>query len=435
MSTSFLSYAFAPTGAPAGHERTLPNRLADVVNVKDFGATGDGQTDDGPALQAAIEAAWGPLSNPNGLNNIFANKNLIIPPGRYVTYQTLLIKGPFCGHMLGAGSGSTSLIYRGPVVDNQWIAPNFPLRNNLVCTNGLKGCRVKGISFVMDVPNAHNHDTCCFNYTWNRNHPDWTGFPALYEPVGGSGCDFIDCRFVGATNGMIVGDWDDQCDTTTWYNCVFENCSIGLRPRNLNAIESAIYGGRFTNCTWGAIFFEAGSCATIAGVTFENNGDAQYGDIICNVGSSALIAGCTSNSPAFCVGVQNSVIVGCRHVSESAGPFVRLGGRSSAHLVGCYSKNGWLEGHINGGTFESSLHVFACQLDNLNWSRPRAAVLEYQLMPPPLTFAQLPWATEGLKVSISDSPTATWGAPVTSGGGNNHVLLRHNAVNWTVMGK
>ena len=53
--------------------RTLANRFADVVNVKDFGAVGDGVADDTAAIQAAINAAQGQ----NGKYELF------IPAGTY----------------------------------------------------------------------------------------------------------------------------------------------------------------------------------------------------------------------------------------------------------------------------------------------------------------------------------------------------------------
>jgi hypothetical protein len=57
--------------------RSLANRFADVVNVKDFGAVGDGVTDDTAAIQTAINAATG--------------KQLILPSGTYKISGTLIL--------------------------------------------------------------------------------------------------------------------------------------------------------------------------------------------------------------------------------------------------------------------------------------------------------------------------------------------------------
>lgn len=57
--------------------RTLADRFADVVNVKDFGAVGDGVTDDTEAIQAAL---------------LLAVKGVFFPAGTYITTKTLVVR-------------------------------------------------------------------------------------------------------------------------------------------------------------------------------------------------------------------------------------------------------------------------------------------------------------------------------------------------------
>ena len=61
---------FSPAGTGATN-RTTQAKLRDVVSVKDFGAVGDGTTDDSTAIQAAITAA------------VTAKKSLYVPSGIY----------------------------------------------------------------------------------------------------------------------------------------------------------------------------------------------------------------------------------------------------------------------------------------------------------------------------------------------------------------
>ncbi len=56
---------FTATGTT--NARNLVTRFSDVVNVKDFGAVGDGVTDDTAAIQAAIDVQKGPVFLPNGI--------------------------------------------------------------------------------------------------------------------------------------------------------------------------------------------------------------------------------------------------------------------------------------------------------------------------------------------------------------------------------
>lgn len=68
---SRLSFIASGTGATT---LTLQNKLRDVLSVKDFGAVGDGSTDDTTAISNAITAAMG--------------KTLFFPAGTYVLTQT-----------------------------------------------------------------------------------------------------------------------------------------------------------------------------------------------------------------------------------------------------------------------------------------------------------------------------------------------------------
>ena len=74
--------------------RTLANRFADVVNVKDFGAVGDGVADDTAAIQAAIDAIaamGGQIVLPSGNYKISSSLNIssqnvfVIGSGRKAT--------------------------------------------------------------------------------------------------------------------------------------------------------------------------------------------------------------------------------------------------------------------------------------------------------------------------------------------------------------
>jgi hypothetical protein len=92
--TTFTNFRFAATGAPTG--RTMPDRLGDVTNVKDWGATGNGRTNDGPAIQATIDKA---IAAGGG--------TVYFPPGDYLTSSPIHTwrGGATALRLIGAGRG------------------------------------------------------------------------------------------------------------------------------------------------------------------------------------------------------------------------------------------------------------------------------------------------------------------------------------------
>ncbi|MCB4823272.1 glycosyl hydrolase family 28-related protein [Roseicella aerolata] len=82
---------------PGGIPRTVEDKLAERLSARDFGATGDGATDDGPALQAAMNAAAA------------SGKFLEIGEGTFRTTMPLLLPGAAAGLAMRG-----TILYSGP---------------------------------------------------------------------------------------------------------------------------------------------------------------------------------------------------------------------------------------------------------------------------------------------------------------------------------
>lgn len=114
------------TGSTAA--RKLKDRAADVVNVKDFGAVGDGIADDTAAIQAAIDAV-----KPDSVYvNAWASqavRKVLIPRGRYKltaslkTYTGVWLDGDGETSRLWAAPGfaGTAIIKGEPIAAQSWL--------------------------------------------------------------------------------------------------------------------------------------------------------------------------------------------------------------------------------------------------------------------------------------------------------------------------
>lgn len=93
--TSYVSGA--PVVADGSTEpRTLEDRFADVLNVKDFGAKGDGASDDSEPIQTAMTAA------------AITGRNIFFPSGSYVVTQTLN-----CAPIVIFANNDASIVFDG----------------------------------------------------------------------------------------------------------------------------------------------------------------------------------------------------------------------------------------------------------------------------------------------------------------------------------
>ena len=96
-----------------------------ILNLKEFGAVGDGKADDGPALRSALAAlqkqGGGTLYLPAGVYQCSA-----VPPGSTPRFN-------FCGrisgnsHIIGAGAGSTVIRLAPNSPNHTWVLTNYHL--------------------------------------------------------------------------------------------------------------------------------------------------------------------------------------------------------------------------------------------------------------------------------------------------------------------
>ena len=111
------------TATDTSFPRSLEDRFSDIINVKDFGAVGDGVTDDTAAIQAAINAS----------NNV---EPVLIPKGNYVLKSTITAFCPVIFNGVISVSSLSSVRFKlksQPIVFNdyrkiymgtEWTNPN-----------------------------------------------------------------------------------------------------------------------------------------------------------------------------------------------------------------------------------------------------------------------------------------------------------------------
>lgn len=405
----------------------IGNRFIDMaLNVKAFGAVGDGAVDDTSAIQAAINAAATVGLSTGGASN---GSDVYFPPGIYKVTAALtdanivnahvsirligagkhcvLINGNFNGYIINVVNGLIEVI-EGLYVKNDnaaggGIVFGGTTNGNSLVDGSIRRCEVQGF-------NAIDASTQSFNTL------------------------ISDCDIIGPSNAAgSVGIYTMQ---TGIYNCSVVNWEVGVQAYNVGL---AIIGSRFeVNNT--AIMIGKDRSGTnsslsgfiIAGLSTERNNTAIY----LNTCSGGLITGATITGTVDVAGTgtpTNGIFINNATAVAISGV-----------LVGCKASNAGIDISAVGGSgqiaFEGVRSDLAGGATGVNWKMPTTnhSSFCYTNCNNPsaaFTFVNLPGSpVEGMQFDVTDSNTATWGATAAAGG-SNHVLVRYNGSNWTVVGK
>lgn len=333
--------------------RTLGDRAADFVCVSDFGAVGDDTHDDGPAIQAALDAAFGPATLPNWRTYQRLNKTVVFPPGIFKTGQQLYINTLQGGAIIGAGQYATRIRYAGP--DSQGGGNGSLGYTALLVAQSMTYTRIKGITFDVTDSNAAVAVTL---QNWCQQ-TDTTPSVPVYN--NGTANSWTDCGFVGSSlSGFVVYQGAYALGSEQLFtSCRWENCASygGLRIVQANALNYLLKNCLFKNCTMGISCVE-GSVNAIIGCDFIGN---SVIDIHVKQRQCPAIIGCRSTSPNFAA-CGPCWIAGCYHTGS--GYFWDNGGSyttddPTALIEGCQAPNSTIRG-------SGRLYLRGNQFDNLD---------------------------------------------------------------------
>ena len=305
-----------------------------ALNVRDFGAVGDGNTDDTDAIQAALDEAYGTADAPHGgSEGRYANRAVYFPNGWYITSRPLTLRSVAGAHIYGEGRLSTN------------IQNNTP-ESSVLVTNGMMYSKVERLSLTGKLSGTGS----VFDMNWDN-----TGSASLQSNT------FADVSFGGGSYGLKIGDGGYMGSEILILNCYLNACAVaGIYVGNYNAIAISVIGGNISECDKG-IWVKHGGGMAIVGTGFQLN--RAFDIHIENGGQDGWdISGARSESKNFlCAQPDSTVaIVGCTHVGPEEGYFAKDCG-SKISIINSYSRYGKIHG-------ASSLSLINSRFDNPDWN-------------------------------------------------------------------
>lgn len=351
------TYTATGTGAVS---RLVSSKLGDFVSVKDFGAVGDGVTDDTAAILAAAVAAR--TAQTDGTGRTIC-KAVYLPAGNYRITSAVEL-APSNGltglTVFGDGSGATFINYIGG-------------STQLSCRSS-RAITFRDICFTSS---GVDSDQTAFRVvqtgnplrSWRFERCDFAAFYTCFDVSGASMCSeffFNECQF-SQCYYLMVND-NDQAVNWNFVNCNWENNELSTTKALNSSAMFFLKKGTFVKWTGGSLIFHgllAFFNLTASGV-FQRTShkiifDGVRIELVDNAGTHAYMIDKTSvgyvngsNQPT--VALTNFTILNRGTLSVTT-PYFKVWANCSLALTNGEAEGGIISGVLDGVTATQNADV------------------------------------------------------------------------------
>src|SRR5690606_27772695 len=266
--------------------------LQGLLNIVDYGAVGDGETDNTAAIQAAVQDAVNTRSAVYVPSGVFLTGQVTLPAGQGYSIlgagwgSVLKLKGGADSYLLRMTAADTRITVRDLTIDGNCLEQGTEGESGGIYGAGAVACRFDNVHFIACRDTAlflggmtggafgHNNRVvgCLFDESMASTGPGIGIHMMSSDENQIIGCDF---EFLGGSGGSI-----------------FSTAVCILDQAGTQFIDSCNFVGGATNNTKGVRLQDC-SATKIIGCNFDGTG----GDSIFIAGTGNSVIGCTIFSP------------------------------------------------------------------------------------------------------------------------------------------
>ena len=210
---------------------------AGIISVKDFGAKGDGVSDDTAAIQSAINFMYA------------TGQNIIVPPGTYISDPITIYSLLYAGQASFIGDDKKRCIFQRK-------------------TAGTSAFFTYGSSASTSFMSGVNFQDITFNGGAKTNGPAFEGYDIVRSV-------FTNCRFRGGSVACRL--WGGI--SVMFLDCLFDEANRGLHVQNFASLAGGgwpnivkVIGGEIVDNAEYGVWFDGGRSLILNGIDIEGNG-------------------------------------------------------------------------------------------------------------------------------------------------------------------